>query len=317
MCPKIATYISVINCLSDDCFLFLDFFAVSVDHLLTLFIGIGPVIYSLDRPDPQTESLLFCKIRGYIFQISLMVSRWLVAFACIDRYALTSEKVNLRNFAKTRIAYRIIIIIIIVWSIICTHRLIFYQIEENACGILTNTGAAIYQFLYVIIGGGILPTTTMIVCALLIRRNLANKQQRRIHIMNGYQRNTLDQQVLQLLFIQIICYIIFTIPQLANLVFNTISNTIPNRSEERLAVEQFITFIAELMLYMFPVTSFYLYTLTSRTFRKELTDLLHLHPLSRVFHRNARQIIPLPAIITVDYHRENQQTAISLSQRRP
>ena len=115
-------------------------------------------MYSLNHSNPRIESLLFCKIRGYIFQITLMLSRWFVAFACIDRYASCSDKANLRNFAKTQIAYRIII----TWSIICIHRLIFYEIKGNLCAIITNIGAAIYHSLYVLIRGGILPTAIMI-----------------------------------------------------------------------------------------------------------------------------------------------------------
>ena len=228
-------------------------------------------MYSLNNPDPQSNSLLFCKIRGYIFQISLMLSRWFVAFACIDRYASSSDKVHLRNFAKTSIAYRIIALVILFWSIICSHRLIFYEVKGNLCGILSNTGAAIYHSIYVIVGGGVLPATIMITCALLIRRNLLKKKDTHVHHTRTQRRRTyVDQQVLRLLFIQIISYIIFTIPQLGNLVFNAISSTIPNRSIERLTIERFIAFMAELMLYMFPVTSFYLYSLTSRTFRNEL-----------------------------------------------
>lgn len=109
----------------------LDFFAASADHLLTLIIGIGSVLYTLNHTDPQIDSILFCKICDYIFQITLMLSRWFIAFAGIDRYASCSDKVHLRNFAQTRIAYRIIIIVITVWSILCTHRLIFYEINEN------------------------------------------------------------------------------------------------------------------------------------------------------------------------------------------
>ncbi len=52
--------------------------------------------------------------------------------------------------------------------------------------------------------------------------------------------------------------------------FSTISLAIPNRSSDYLAIERFVSFMAEVMLYLFPVTSFYLYKLTSRTFRSEL-----------------------------------------------
>ncbi|CAF1171128.1 unnamed protein product [Rotaria sordida] len=263
---------------------------------MTLIIGIGPVLYTLNNPDPQIQSLLFCKLRGYIFQICLMLSRWFVTFASIDRYASTSDKITLRNFAKPRITYRIIIIIIIFWSIICSHRLIFYEIKGNLCGIINNMAAAFYHSVYVIIGGGIFPAMIMIMCAYIIRRNLAHKHERRIRLSLGnYQRNPLDQQVLNILFVQIICYIIFTIPQLCNLVFNTISIMSPDRSNEHLAVESFLNFLAELMLYLFPVTSFYLYTLTSRTFRKELIKFFR-----SIFCRND-QITPAISAITTNY----------------
>ncbi|CAF3398395.1 unnamed protein product [Rotaria sp. Silwood1] len=273
---------------------------------MTLIVGIGPVVYSLNNPDPQIQSLLFCKLRGYIFQICLMLSRWFVAFACIDRYALTSDKAHLRNFAKPKIAYRIIIIIIIFWSIICSHRLIFYEIKENLCSIINNMAAALYHGLYVIIGGGIFPTVIMIISGWLIRRNLAYKHKKRTQLSLGdNQRSLLDQQVLRILFAQITCYIIFTIPQLCNLVFNTISITILNRSNERLAIERFLSFIAELMLYLFPVTSFYLYTLTSRTFRKELIKFFR-----SIFCRKSR-ITPTIGATTVDYHVDHQKNTIN------
>ncbi|CAF1567909.1 unnamed protein product [Rotaria sp. Silwood1] len=156
--------------------------------------------------------------------------------------------------------------------------------------------AALYHGLYVIIGGGIIPIIIMITSAWLIRRNLLHKHKKRTQLSLGrHQRNALDQQVLRILFVQITCYIIFTVPQLCNLVFNTISITIPNRSNEHLAIERFLSFIAELMLYLFPVTSFYLYTLTSRTFRKELIKFFR-----SIFCRNDR-ITSVSGITTTDY----------------
>ena len=293
-------------------FFLVDFFAASVDHLFTLIVGIGPVMQSLNYPDPQTASILFCKLRGYIFQISLMLSRWFVAFACIDRYASSSGRVLLRSFARTTVAYRIIVLIVIFWSIICSHRVIFYEIKGNLCGILTNSGAAIYHTLYVVVGGGVLPATIMIACALLIRRNLASKKQKRSQkTAEEARRNIADQQVFRLLFIQIISYIIFTIPQLGNLVFNALSSTIPNRSSERLAIERLLAFMAELMLYMFPVTSFYLYSLTSRTFRSELIKCVHFISWARLRCCGAR-IVPLTAQSAAVQRADHQQPIIRL-----
>ena len=280
---------------------FRDFFGASVDHLLTLLVGVVPIVYSLNHPNPQIQSLIFCKIRGYLFQITLMLSRWYVAFACIDRYALTSNKVRLRNFANNKFAYRIVVIVILVWCIICSHRLIFYEIKGNICGIVNNTIAALYQSAYVIIGGGILPVLIMIICACLIRKNLFERKERRMEFAStqlSRRQQTIDSQLLKILFIQIIFYIIFILPQMGNLVFNTVSLTMPNRSSEHLAIEQFVLFIAECVLYMFPVTSFYLYTLTSKTFRKELLKYF----LSFGFCCRGTQVSPSSNTTVIDQH---------------
>ena len=280
------------------------------------------MIYSLDHPNPLTHSLLFCKLRGYLFQICLMLSRWFVAFACIDRYAQSSENVRLRNFASVRTSYRSIIGIIIFWSIICTHRAIFYQIKGNICGIVTNFGASIYHTLYVLIGGGILPATIMTGCAFLIRRNLARKRQRRhtqvttvIRTEHERQQHSLDQQVLSLLFIQSFFYTLLTTPQLINLVYSTVSSTNPNISADQLAIESIAAFLAELMLYVFPVASFYVYTLTARTFRQELIKVFR-SLFNFVARRSHVQIVPTNNSLTIQYKTGNQTVLARLSNRR-
>lgn len=283
----------------------LDFFAASTDHLVTLLVGIIPVMHQLNFPDPQTGSIVFCKLRGYIFQISLMLSRWFIAFACVDRYASSSEEVRLRNLAQPRIAYRAIVVIIVFWSIICSHRLIFYDIQGTLCGILNNTGAAIYHSAYVIIGGGVLPTIIMIIGAILVRKNLIHKAES--HVRKRSERRTFsDQQILRLLSIQIVSYVIFTMPQLINLTFNAVSNTIPNRSIERLKIESFVFFMAELMLYLFPVTTFYMYTLTSRTFRKELIKIIRSLPILKRYVR--KHVSPITLQSTVAHHLDRSNT---------
>ncbi len=294
--------------------LFADFFAASINNLATMATGIVPVMYSLDHPDPLTHSLVFCKTRGYLFQICLMLSRWFIAFACIDRYAQSSENVRLRNFASSRTAIRSIIGIIIFWSIICTHRIIFYQIQGNICGIVTNFGAALYHALYVTIGGGILPAGIMITCAFLIRRNLARKQERHqqqtvtvLHVEHRRQKSSLDHQVMNLLLIQSFCYIVLTTPQVVNLLYSTASSTIPNRSANTLAINGLIAFVAELMLYIFPVASFYLYTLTARTFREELFKLCRSLPIPGI-SRAGNRVGPASNYTRTTHQLGNQQT---------
>src|ERR1700722_17250518 len=118
------------------------------------------------------------------------------------------------------------------------------------------------------------------------------------------------------LFIQIVCYIVLTIPQLANLTYSTVSSTIPNRSVDRLAIDRMIAFLAELMIYIFPVTSFYLYTLSSSTFRSELVKILRFIPFPCRKRSNSRiepVIDTTVAAAAVSCHVRHQQTTLHAS----
>src|SRR5690349_6153055 len=87
----------------------IDFLLASVIMLIALFVGFVPHIYAADHPDPTDTIVVFCKIRGYVSQSLTMMYRWLMTMACIDRYMVSSDKVYLREFANPRIAYSIVI----------------------------------------------------------------------------------------------------------------------------------------------------------------------------------------------------------------
>jgi ABC-type siderophore export system fused ATPase/permease subunit len=118
----------------------------------------------------------------------------------------------------------------------------------------------------------------MNICALLTRRNLALKRERR-------QRNVLqkrneekfqskrDQQVLIMLFIQMMFYGITILP-LMGIYFYSAITIYTNKSSDRLNIEQFITYLVEMINFLFPVCSFYLYTMASHMFRIELKTML-------------------------------------------
>ncbi|CAF2475938.1 unnamed protein product [Rotaria sp. Silwood2] len=84
----------------------------------------------------------------------------------------------------------------------------------------------------------------------------------------------MDNQVAAILYVQIVCYVILMTPQMGNVTYSAIVSTIPNRSINSLAVDRIIAFLAELMMYVFPVFAFYLYTLSSPTFRSELWTIM-------------------------------------------
>ncbi len=304
-------------------FISTDFLASTLPMLFALCFGIGSILYSLDHEDPRFTNVVFCKVRSYSLQASSMIARWLIMAACIDRYTSTSVHVYLRRFARVHVAHRTIVIITLCWLVIPIHILIFYEIRSNVCAIFSNVPAALYHSIYTMVMGGFLPILTMILCAVGIRHNLNLKRQRRQQQLNGtlndrqnianeQQRRLRDRHVLSMLFIQIAVYVVATIPQLTNLLFSAIVRNVPNKSPDRLAIESFLTYLAELLTYLFPATSFYIYSLASHTYRRELVKLLRK---IRFFStgRGGAHVAPTLNIITLNRNQIDRGSTIPMA----
>jgi hypothetical protein len=251
---------------------------MSLIMLIHIIIAFGLYLYTLNHINPVTSIVSICKMRYYILQSTAMIYRWYLTIACFDRFALSSTNVRLRNFAKIQIARRVVIIITIIWIILPIYSLVFYNIRNNTCGIFFNIAASLYHSIFITLTASIFPVLIMNICALLTRRNLALKRERR-------QRNVLqkrneekfqskrDQQVLIMLFIQMMFYGITILP-LMGIYFYSAITIYTNKSSDRLNIEQFITYLVEMINFLFPVCSFYLYTMASHMFRIELKTML-------------------------------------------
>jgi hypothetical protein len=247
--------------------------------LITLLMGVIPYIYSLDHENPYTTIVIFCKIRSYILQSNTMMCRWGLAAASFDRYALTSTNARLRNFATVRIARRVIAVIIIVWLLLPIQILVFFNLRQGRCGILYDVGVSLYFSSYTLITGSILPVSIMIICAVLVRSNLVLRRQRRRELTK-------------------LVYIMTQTPWMLLLFYSAATIYVSNRSADRMAIEGFLNFATELVIYLLPALSFYLYTLASRTFREELMKLLHF-PVQRRQINVTNRIHPLKNEIPV------------------
>ncbi|CAF3942406.1 unnamed protein product [Rotaria sp. Silwood1] len=292
--------------------------AASVVLLILICFGSAANLYALDHPDPMTTIRAFCKSRPYIVQSTVMMGRWLVAIACIDRYALTSRSSRIRKFAQVHIARYTIACTIVVGLILPIHSIIYYEINSvaNICTLLYNGPIASYHSIYTITMGGILPATIMITTAILIRYNLAmtrNFYGKQTNPNNGTTRSIAnssaqrirDQQALVMLFVQAIFYCIVQIPQLARTMYGAIANNVSYKSADRLAIEKFTFTATEMCAYLFPVSTFYLYVLVSRIFRHELYAIVS-KLINKCFNRRNIRIRPIAIMQNATIERKDQ-----------
>ena len=250
--------------------------------LVSLLSLVMPFIYTTTNWDPLTTTTIACKLRSYFQQACLMIYRWCLVGATFDRWALTSLSVRSRAFAQVRIAHWIQTTMFIVWLILPIHVLVFFDVKNGRCGVVNNLPVALYHSIYTILTGNIFPLTIILIGAFFIRRNLRTKRRPHQELStqsiradhHAHTQRRRDRQTFAMLLLQAMVYAISQTPWMLVLAYNTSALFISNRSPDRVAVEKFISFLAEYMLYLLPVSSFHLYVLASRTYRHELKRIL-------------------------------------------
>jgi hypothetical protein len=255
----------------------------SIGMLINSGLGIGSILYAVNNVDPTTSILAFCKLRIYISQFGAMVYRWCLVAASVDRYALSSTNARFRQLATVKTARRTVVVIVAVWLVLPVHTLIFYNLNAGTCGIVFSSAMALYHSIYTTIAGTILPVAFMLTFALLIHHNLVQRRVRRHVTVNQptgarneveYLHHKRDQQVLTMLIVQMIVFATLTIPLMVHNIYTAVTLTVSNKPADRLAIERFARFVVDVIIYFYPVVSFCLYTMASRTFRGELMKVL-------------------------------------------
>lgn len=268
-----------------------------------------------------SPTIIFCQIRTYIMNVSLQISRFLILFACFDRYALCSTNAYLRKFCHIRVARRYVIpSIIIIWCIIPLHIPLHVFVVENDC--VFDGTIAFYNGIYSIIFIGTFPPILMFIFSLLIFRNLKLRQRRRqIHpfiinstnpIKNNENRRLKlkDEQVLGMLLVQVFAYVISTTPYTIirfYIVLQMNNSDDPSTSHEMMII--FVSFITDMLRFFCPFTSFYLFISVSHLYRRETKlFLLNIYHKFKKLWSNNNNFTHASNSIRLNERRQQQRT---------
>jgi hypothetical protein len=187
-----------------------------------------------------------------------------VIAACIDRWALCSQSATIRSFSQPRIAIRVIIILIIVWTIIPIHLAIFFSNDSGRCIALPGAYALFYA-IYSLIVIGILPLVLMILFSFLAWHNLKSIRARVVPINEGIngrrivQIHRRDRDLMKILSGEVFIYCLTTIPYPVNLIYSVSTSSIAaSKSSMRLAIESLVGYIISPFLnFMYCCAQFY------------------------------------------------------------
>jgi hypothetical protein len=240
--------------------------ALSIFAIIYLLWSIFPLLYTLDHVDPQKQSLAYCKMRLYGSHVLGQFVRFLVVFACADRCFITRTSVRIRSWSSVKTARRLILIMCITWIVSGLHLPIFMDIRDGVCGMF-----GFYEFFYPIyqcILVGILPPVLMSILSFLTIRSLHQRHGDRVHIKQK------DRDLMRMLLAEIITNILTSIPFSANLLYGTATFYVVGKSIRRVEIESFCNFVSQFLIHLLSVAPFYLFIISSKSFRHEFIQSL-------------------------------------------
>jgi hypothetical protein len=202
----------------------------------------------------------------------------MIILACIDRFLITNNRATWRALSTPKRAKWLCFFSIIFWFLIDMHMSIMQTIINGQCvqvGIYPQF-YAVYSIVFV----GSLPTIIMGILGYLTYRNM---KQRRVRVQPiGYNRTDannsirrLDRDLLIIVISEVLFYVATTSLFPLTLLEIMISGyVISNKSVQYLQIEGFIFSIAIFLLFVNSSTSFYIYLVSSKSFRRDFKRLI-------------------------------------------
>jgi hypothetical protein len=241
------------------------FIAYSINNFLNLTNGL--FLWSLTlgfNLDLEYTSIIYCKIRRYFTHVSFLLSSCLLTMASINRFARVREAQLTQNllryilFCKHRTTYIITILTIIFCLIANIHIPLFFQIDQNECYAQRGPYRIFFDVFYLIFYA-ICPPLIMIAV------NIATVAQiRRIKKLINPRVSRREYHLIVLVITHSVSNFILTLPYTINkFIHYTLENSIASEKDK------LINSITLLFAFMNPALSFFLYTLTTNSFRHE------------------------------------------------
>ncbi|CAF0931024.1 unnamed protein product [Adineta steineri] len=270
------------------------FLISSIANIISITCGLPSRILSGWNMDVTDTNVFLCKIRAFIMLVSRSIAFWLVAFAAIDRWLLSSNQCQRRQYSSLKNAQQGTIAIIILS--LCLYCQVLYCYDANMisaplhcygktviCRLVTDLTYALATILCPLLIMCIFGLMTLsnirrihshkLLQSKLIETNENNRKTLKSTNLETRKRKRIDRHLRHVLFIQIIFSTILTIPQGIEKLYTTLTMN-QMKSSLNITIDKFIYNFVLLLTYLASGMPFYIYTLSGgNTFRNELMEL--------------------------------------------
>ncbi|CAF1079850.1 unnamed protein product [Adineta steineri] len=236
------------------------FLVGSIHNLLYLAINLTFRIVSVGSGfDLTRTSLAWCRARSFFLSTCSAISFTCSCLATIDQFLATSQSAHLRRYSKIELAYRIVLVTMVVWYLQGIPWILYQNISpiSTTCA-RTNAIYAIYVSVYLLLVLCVIPVVVMIGFGFLTYRNI------RLTIALAELRA--DRQLAKMTLIQVVLVIISIIPYGINNAYGLITTGM-TKDANRILIESFVSTIVSLISYLYYMGGFYMFLISSSRFR--------------------------------------------------
>ena len=243
------------------------FLALSTFAIVYLLWTITPFFYSLNHLDPQSQSTVYCKIRLYVGHVLGLYVRYVIVFACADRFFATRSTARLRSMMTVSVAKRLVLLMCPVCLLIAVHMLVLLDIHNGVC-VMVGEYKLLYAF-YQIATIGVLPPVLMCIFSVSTLRALRRQRDSVARI-----RRRRDRYLLRMVTAEVAINVVTSIPYSANLLYGAVTYSRTEKSVAQVQIESFVSFLTVFVAYLLCVAPFYLFVALSKPFRSQLVGII-------------------------------------------
>ena len=240
----------------------------SINDLLVLFMIVLPQwLNDQFHLDLTHQFVWFCKLRTYTMYCLYAISPYCIVLGCFDRLCRTSCNIYLRQMATLPNARQMVSVLILVIFLLYSHILYEFTVVHSTC---LPSDQFYVEFLgyFLLIFYCLLPSILMSVCCGYTLSSLNRRRQKRKlccrrSSSTSHVPRRRDYYLVKLLVLYVATNIICILPFTMVFLFNVYQRR--SDSQKLLAIK-----FSELLLNVNYCTSFYVYTLGTPLYRREL-----------------------------------------------
>jgi len=238
---------------------------LSIVNLLELFFGLFARFLSDGFGiDIISSNEVYCRIRYYIVDSSMVLSSWFIILAGIDRYCISSRDALRRRLSNLKYARYLVALTTFVVLVLYSHALVLFTIQQLPTGPYCYARDGAYRIFYdslYFASYSFIPPILMIIIGLGTFYNI-----HQIHVqvvptignnINVYQLRRRDRQMIKMLLIQFMFTVALTLPIAIQKLYATFTQNAV-KDALQLAIENLIAEVTRILAFINCSTSFYM-----------------------------------------------------------